>query len=230
MCNPVPSHSILGGLRALQPSALGFATELFAGDDWPALVARATSCSEEALELSALAVADLEGAVPYLRRSAPGIRHLSLHAPLDLPDGGEQELATCLAKVESRLSAVVVHPHILEEPARLAPLGNLTALENMDAQKPGGRDVDELEPYFVELPEARFCLDLAHVKTVDPTMELGHTLVDAFGKRLCELHVSGIDDECGHVAFTFSDIELYEPVLRRCRHVPWILESFPADA
>jgi hypothetical protein len=203
---------------------------LFAGEDWPALIAHATSCSEEALELSALALADLDSAVPYLRRSPPGIRHLSLHAPLELPDGGEQELASRLSDVESRLSAVVVHPHILEEPGRLAPLGEHLALENMDVQKPSGRDVAELEPYFAELPEARFCLDVAHVKTVDPSMELGHTLVDAFGERLCELHVSGIDDECAHVAFTLADIELYEPVLRRCRRVPWILESLPAEA
>jgi hypothetical protein len=223
-------ESVLGCLRALQPAVVGVATEVFEDEGWPALVERATSWSHEAIELSALAAPELESAATYLRHSRPAVRRLSLHAPLDLPDGGERELAAVVRAMAPRLSAVVVHPHILEEPARLAPLGELLALENMDAQKPGERDLDELEPYFVELPEARFCLDVAHVKTVDPSIELGHALVDAFGGRLCELHVSGIDDECAHVALTLADIELYEPVLRRCRHVPWILESLPADA
>jgi hypothetical protein len=222
-------ESVLGRLRALQPTAVGVATEVFEDGGWPALVGRATSWSHEALELSALAAAALESAAAYLLRSRPAVRRLSLHAPLELPDDGERELAAVVGTIAPRLAAVVVHPHILEEPARLAPLGELLALENMDARKPGGHDVDELEPYFAELPEARFCLDVAHVKTVDPSMELGHVLVDAFGGRLCEVHISGIDDECGHLAFTLADVELYEPVLRRCRHVPWILEALPAD-
>jgi hypothetical protein len=35
---------------------------------------------------------------------------------------------------------------VLTEPAALAPLGQRLVLENMDAQKPGGRVVAELEP------------------------------------------------------------------------------------
>ena len=100
----------------------------------------------------------------------------------------------------------------------------------MDVQKPGGRDVAELESYFDALPQARFCLDVAHVETVDPTMELAHAFLDAFGERLCELHVSGIDANCRHVELALADVERYEPVLHHCRHVPWILESFPADS
>jgi hypothetical protein len=200
------------------------------GDGWPELVERATRWSREALELSALAPADLDSAVAYLERSPPAIRHLSLHSPLTLPGGGERELVARLSEIESRLSAVVVHPQSLDGPSRLAPLGTLVALENMDVRKPSGRDVAELEPYFEELPRARFCLDIAHVTTVDPTLELGHALLDAFGERLCELHISGIDADCNHVALEHADVDRYEPILRRCRHVPWILESLPADS
>jgi hypothetical protein len=223
-------ESVLGRLRALEPFAVGVATELFHGDGWPELVESGTSWSSEALELSALAVPDLDSAVAYLRRSLPAVRHLSLHAPLVLPDGGERELAARVGEIASRLRVVVLHPPILGEPDRLASLGKLVALENMDAQKPIGSNVAELEPYFAALPDARFCFDVAHIKTVDPTLELGHALLDAFADRLCELHVSGIDAECRHVALTAADIELYEPLLRRCGHVPWILESLPADA
>ena len=100
----------------------------------------------------------------------------------------------------------------------------------MDVRKPGARDVAELEPSFAALPDARFCLDLAHVRTVDPTMQLAHALLDTFGERLCEVHVSGIGAECNHIALELHDVESYEPILRRCRHVLWILESLPADS
>ena len=203
---------------------------MFDNESWPELVVRGARWSHEALELSALAVPDLDGAVTYLQGGHPEIRHLSLHAPLVLPRGGERELADHTGAIASRLSAIVVHPHILEEPVELAPLGSRLALENMDVRKSGGRDVAELGPYFERLPQARFCLDVAHVKTVDPTMDLGHALLDAFGERLCELHVSGIDGDCNHVALARADLDRYEPVLRRCRHVPWILESLPADS
>jgi hypothetical protein len=191
---------------------------------------RGARWSHEALELSALAAADLDDAVRYLQGSPPAIRHLSLHAPVVLSEGGERELAERTGAFASRLSGIVVHPHILEEPGELAPLGSLLVLENMDAQKSAGRDVAELEPYFEELPQARFCLDVAHVKSVDATIELGHDLLDAFGERLGELHVSGIDADCNHIALAHADVDRYEPVLRRCRHVPWILESLPADS
>jgi hypothetical protein len=217
-------------LDALEPSAIGAATELFEGADWPALLEGAMRWSGDTVELSALTAAELDSAVAYLQLAPPASRHLSLHAPLALPRGGELELAARISEIASHVSAVVLHPNILNEPAVLAPLGKLVALENMDVQKLSGRDVAELKPYFAALPQARFCLDVAHVKSVDPTMELGHELLDAFGERLAELHVSGIDADCNHIALAHADVDRYEPVLRRCRHVPWILESLPADS
>jgi hypothetical protein len=222
-------ESVLSRLRALGPSAIGLATELFVETGWPELVARASAWSRAALELSALTAAELDGVVAYLEHSSPPIRYLSLHAPLVLVDGGEQSLVARLSEVESRVAAVIQHPHILAEPALLAPLGKRLLLENMDAQKPGGRLVAELEPYFRSLPKAGFCLDVAHVASVDPEMKLGRDLLDAFGARLRELHISGMDAECTHVPLDADSVARYAPILRRCRHVPWILESLPAD-
>jgi hypothetical protein len=217
-------------LDALEPSAIGAATELFEGAGWPALLEGAMRWSGDTVELSALTAAELDSAVAYLQYAPPASRHVSLHAPLALPPGGERELAARISEIASHVSAVVLHPNILAEPAVLAPLGKLVVLENMDVQKLSGRDVAELEPYFEDLPQARFCLDVAHVKSVDATMELGHELLDAFGERLGELHVSGIDAECNHIALSHADVDRYEPVLRRCRHVPWILESLPSGS
>ena len=38
--------------------------------------------------------------------------------------------------------------------------------------------------------------------SVDPTMESGERLLDAFAGRLRHLHVSSIDEECRHVPLT----------------------------
>jgi hypothetical protein len=217
-------------LRMLGPAAVGTATELFAGNTWPGLVEQAMRWSRSALELSALTTAELESAVAYVRASPAPVGWLSLHCPVVPGHGDANYLAGCLLELGSRLAVAVQHPDILREPAGLTPLGRRLALENMDAGKPDGRLVPELELYFRALPEARFCLDVAHVKTVDPTMELGHALIDAFGDRLCEVHVSGIDADYNHVPLHRADLDSYAPVLRRCRHVPWILESLPADA
>ncbi len=107
MAGELGAGSVLGRLRALEPSALGVATELFDGDSWPAVVGRATSWSRDAVELSALEVADLDSVVAYLRDSTPAIPHLSLHAPLVLPHGGEQQLAACVNEIASRVAPVV---------------------------------------------------------------------------------------------------------------------------
>jgi hypothetical protein len=56
-----------------------------------------------------------------------------------------------------------------------------------------------------------------------------HDLIDVFGSRLREAHVSAIDADCTHLPLDAASIELYAPLLRRCRHMPWILESLPAD-
>jgi hypothetical protein len=229
LAHAVDEGSVLGRLCALRPLAIGMATELFAARSWAELVAHASRWSRSAIELSALTEAELDSAVAYLQRSPPPIRHLSMHAPLALLEGGEERLLHIAHAIEGRVAAVIQHPHVLEQPAILAALGRQLALENMDAQKPSGRLVSELEPYFRAIPEAGFCLDVAHVRTLDPSMKLGHRLLDAFGRRLREVHVSGIDADCRHLPLDQATVELYSSILGRCRHVPWILESLPIE-
>ncbi len=70
-------------------------------------------------------------------------------------------------------------------------------LENMDVHKSDGRTVQELERYFELLPEAGFCLDVAHAWSLDPTMGLAYD----------------------------RDARLFMPVLEHCRDLPWIFEA-----
>jgi hypothetical protein len=203
-------------------------TGLFDEEDWSGQIARATGWSRAAIELGAYTPAALDSAVVFLRRSPPPIGYLSLHLPFALDDGGEERLVGRLVALESRV-AVVQHPDVLTEPAMLAPLGNRLVLENMDVRNPG-RDVDELEPYFRVLPEAGLCLDVAHAKTLDPELRLAHELLEAFGTRLREVHISGIDEQGNHLPLDADAVDSFAGVLRRCRGVPWILESLPVDA
>jgi uncharacterized protein (UPF0276 family) len=95
----------------------------------------------------------------------------------------------------------------------------------MDCQKDFGRTTIDLESVFGTFPAAGFCLDVAHVRTNDPTLGLAHELLDSLGARLRQLHVSGIEDDGTHRTTTTEDLKLYESVLARCGHVPWLLET-----
>ena len=46
---------------------------------------------------------------------------------------------------------------------------------------------------FEALPRAGFCLDIAHAAAIDPSMRLAHELLDAFGPRLHQVHLSALD-------------------------------------
>ncbi|MGE5280751.1 MAG: hypothetical protein ACM3N0_00250 [Chloroflexota bacterium] len=74
----------------------------------------------------------------------------------------EDELVACLVGLPAFVSAVVLHPDQMEDPARYAPLGSRLLVENMDSRKVAGKDGDELELIFGILPEAGFCFDIAH--------------------------------------------------------------------
>ena len=55
-------------------------------------------------------------------------------------------------------------------------------------------------------------------------MALAHELLDRFGARLRQVHVSSLVDG-SHAPLTAEDVERFRPVLRRCVDVPWILEA-----
>ncbi len=101
-------------------------------------------------------------------------------------------------------------------------------MENMDDRKTTGRVADEMEKFFEDLPDAGFCLDVAHVRSVDPTMEAAHELVDRFRSRLQHVHLSSLENG-RHVPLSDGDEGLFAEVLDRCRDVPWILEARPPD-
>jgi hypothetical protein len=133
-----------------------------------------------------------------------------------------EEVRPVISQVQHDL---VLHPDIYRDELWVRDLGPRAVFENMDVAKPFGRSTADLALVFERFPEAGFCLDVAHVWTNDPTLALGHELLDAFGGRLRQLHVSGIEPDGTHRRTTAADLALYEPLLRRAEHVPWLLEA-----
>lgn len=205
----------------------GIATGAFVEvrDDWRAAIQKARLDGWRTVELTAIseerlfALVDILGSQPTM---LDGFDRVSIHAPVTIASG--EAVVEAFASLPP--SEVVFHPETLSEgDTRVLSLRHRLVIENMDNQKSTGRTVEELRPVFEIHPAAGFCLDVAHVWANDPTLKLGHDLLDNFGHLLRQLHISGIEPDGAHRPTTPGDLVLYQPLLARCRHVPWILEA-----
>jgi len=194
-------------------------------DDWRRALDRASAEQWRTVELTAVVEPLLGALVELLQRDGnalAGFERVSLHAPIAARD---------LAATAAVLAAlpldgdVIFHPDVWRTEPALRAFGTRVVFENMDIGKSFGRSVDDLRAVFAAHPFAGFCLDVAHVWTNDPTLALGHDLLDAFDGRLRQLHVSGIEPDGTHRPTTEADLALYGPLLDRCAGVPWILEA-----
>ena len=224
-----PPDRTLRGLLEMGERGVGASTGFMAADrgHWPRLLTQAGSISTAVVELSALSAPELPDLFRFLGEGDElEFDYVSVHGPAKGLGGDWARLATELeARLPAWVSAVVMHPDSLAEPGAFAVLGSRLILENMDGLKADARTVAELTPYFEALPEAGFCFDLAHAQMVDPTMTLAHELLDAFGERLREVHLSSIRADGTHLPLRAEDVRIFQPVLERCREVPWVLEA-----
>jgi hypothetical protein len=204
----------------------GFMVDL--RDQWDALVDRAAECSSMAVELSAVSAEELPGLLQYLS-TAPRLpfRFVSIHAPSKGLLDDEARLVEALLRIPPWIDALVVHPDTIVDASLYRRLGRRLVIENMDSRKSNGHRADDLAALFAELPEARLCLDVAHAKDIDPTMDAASEILRRFASRLSHVHISSLDQDRHHISLTESDESLFEPVLLRCRDVPWILEAPP---
>lgn len=150
--------------------------------------------------------------------------YLSVHAPVKERTAKEADLVAWLDALPVAVNSIVTHPDTIEDAAPYRLLGRRLVIENMDSRKRDGRTVEEMARYFERLPAAGFCFDIAHAWSIDPSMRLAHGLLDRFGPRLRQVHLSSLH-EGSHVPVLPEHESLFEPVLDRCRDVPWILEA-----
>lgn len=201
----------------------------FSRGDWAGMVERAVGVSTFAAELSALGEDELPGLVAFLE-GTPRLpfHYLSVHGPTKRRRLPEPELVAQLGRLPAIVDSVVVHPDQITQPDAWLPLGRRLVVENMDPRKTLGQLPEHLEPLFDALPDAGFCLDVAHAGAVEEDMGVAMRLLDAFGARLRQLHVSSLRAGRGsHVSLYRKDEARYGPVLSRCPDVPWILEAPP---
>ena len=214
--SPLARHHPIG-------ASTGYLTHL--RGDWQGLVDAVELTSTFATELAALSEPELEGLRDFLVNTDPlPFRYLSVHAPVKHLEVGEGEMVDWLLSLPPEVSAIVAHPDTIDDPRLYRSLGSRLVIENMDHRKQAGRTADELAPVFEDLPDAGFCFDIAHAWSIDPTMEVGGELLDRFSGRLRHVHLSSLQDG-KHVPVLPEHDALFQPLLDRCRDVPWILEA-----
>jgi hypothetical protein len=214
--SPLAQHHPIG-------ASTGYLTGL--RGDWQGLLDTVEQTSSFATELAALSEPELVGLRNFLGRIGPlPFRYLSVHAPVKHLEANEDEMIAWLQGMPAQVSAIVAHPDTIEDSSSYRGLGERLVIENMDARKATGKTVEQLAPVFAELPEAGFCFDIAHAWSVDPTMQLADELLDSFGERLRHVHLSSLQDG-KHVPVLPEHEALFQPILDRCRDVPWILEA-----
>lgn len=152
-----------------------------------------------AIELSALRLEELEGVAASMHdQRLSQFEWVSVHAPSQIPPDQEAEVVARVAEISAGRYPVVVHPDAVSDRGRWQSLGDRLLLENMDQRKQVGRFADELVGFFEDLPEAGLCLDVAHVRQIDPSMTEAFKFLRLFGDRLREIHISELTSESSH--------------------------------
>jgi len=205
---------------------IGFSTGSLAEGDYGAALDALRMSSATAIELSALRepeLAPLMCGVPDLDLSQ--FDHVSIHAPSSLQAYSEQQVIDALEPAIERKLPIVVHADIIQTPKVWNRLGSLMLIENMDKRKVTGRTCAELDSLFSVCPKARLCLDLAHVRQVDPSLCETVIMLMKHGNRLGQIHLSELDTRSKHEALSFAGVSATQSICNlRPGGVPIILE------
>ena len=210
---------------------IGFSTGAVARGDFRHALERLRENHIEVVELSALRIDELDPLVSAITElDLRSFSFVSIHAPSRFVPELEQSVVDRLGLLAERDYPVVVHPDVMSTPRIWDVLGDKLLVENMDKRKPIGRNTLELRPFFECLPRARFCFDIGHARQFDPSMTEGSLLLQAFGDRLAEVHISEVNTASRHdpisrnAVLAFQTVEAYIP-----EDVPIVLETLIAD-
>lgn len=196
--------------------AIGFSTGAVAQSDLHRALYLLAGSGTDALELSALRAHELGPLLRELPRlDLRPYRYVSVHAPSAFAPADEPAIARLLLPLARRGCVIVLHPDTITDFGLWAPFGDRLCIENMDARKALGRTVPELHAVFARLPQASFCLDVAHARQCDPSMRLAGRLLEAFGHRLAEVHVSELDAHSRHVRLSAAGVRAYQRIAGR---------------
>lgn len=124
--------------------------------------------------------------------------YISFHAPSRFEAHTEKEAADLLQGLLPRRWPIVVHPDAILDSGAWQGFGDWLCIENMDRRKPVGRTADELQSVFHAFPDASLCFDIGHAHQIDPTMGQATKILQSFGDRLKQIHMSEVSSSSGH--------------------------------
>jgi hypothetical protein len=183
----------------------------------------------EAVELSALRTGELPHLIESLSTlDLKSYRHISIHAPSKYSTDEERALAETLTLACSRFASidgVVLHAEAIVDPAVWQQLGPRLFIENADRRKRTGRTAAEMIAVLRDFPDARVCLDLAHVQQVDPTLLEARRMLEAFRDRIGQIHFSQLDHACRHERLSVGYVEELHRLASIVPNTVVILES-----
>jgi Xylose isomerase-like TIM barrel len=206
---------------------IGFSTGALALEKFDLALAELRTKPIDCVELSALRIMELRPLLESIPRlSLSRYQYVSLHAPSRFASDEERETIELLLHLTPPTWPIILHPDTISTFARWRVFGKRIAIENMDRRKPIGRTADELSKIFEELPEARFCFDIGHARQLDTTMTEAYKILQLFGDRLCQVHISEVNSSSQHERLSFSAILAFEQVSRLIpANIPLIIES-----
>ncbi len=206
---------------------IGFSTGALSGGDFNAALCALDGTEASAVELSALRMSEFDPLLQSLDSlQLNGFRYVALHAPSDYDEAREAQIASRLMDEVPHDWNIIIHPDVICDHSVWIPLGKQLCIENMDKRKSFGRTSKELICVFEKLPQARLCLDLAHIRQVDPTMSQAAELISTMKSRIAQLHISDINGTGAHLPLSTAAISAYQRVAPRLpQEVPVIIES-----
>lgn len=205
----------------------GFSTGSLAFGDFRLGIKIVAGEATAAIELSALREEELQPLLDALDSlDLDEFSYIAVHAPSRLNTLTEKSLSSKLQPVLERHWPIVVHPDVISDFTLWRHFGELLCIENMDKRKNTGRTASELTIYFDKLPEARMCFDIGHARQIDPTMFEAETILQAFGDRIQQIHLSLVNSSSIHEPLNFESILAYQRVAHLIpRNIPIILET-----
>jgi len=206
---------------------IGFSTGALARGDVRLALQMLENKSTQIIEISALRQDELQPIVDMLDvLDLERFEYKSFHAPSSMAADFEPTALRLLARVAARGWPIIVHPDAMHDVSEWLRFGDLLYVENMDKRKPIGQTADDLASIFKHLPESGLCLDLGHVRQVDPTMSEAAEILLRFKDRLKQLHVSEVNSQSTHDPLTLEALLAFQRVSRLIpADVPIILES-----
>lgn len=208
----------------------GFSTGALARSDFRRGVEVVRSHEMYAIELSALRFPELPVLLDAFHElELRSFHHVSIHFPSAYPAEEEARQVDRLRLVAPG-TPVIVHPDTIRDFSLWRPLGASLLIENMDRRKSLGRTARELELVFEQVPEARLCFDVAHARQVDTSLTEAFLILECFGDRLAQVHLSEVSTSGSHGRLSRTAILAFQELAPLIPpDVPVILESPVAE-